>query len=297
MHLAPTAQSIQPTRLHKGGEYTETIKVFAKAIARCARAPASLIFFAHLAWCPAPAFAEDHGERPGAESTKENNGTDPTRVSRTVQFKYEYLALRDNFSSSTLRVLYTQPLGNGYSAVFKLPISRVNVLGNEGSGLGDVSIQLGKVFGLNRDGGNVVQAEVYFDTATRPELGAGNSILKATYIRAFFLQSGAIFAPSLVQSVSLQDGDERPKTNLSTLDFYYVPKMDDPRNLITYNPNVNYNWENGHRFASLAVTLGRNIGPSPFGGNHFILVKPLVMMGGDRPNKWGVELIYRVIGC
>lgn len=260
------------------------------------RTAAALTCLAHLALSPTQAFADEDPGHPGAAHRSENNGTDPTRVSRTVQVKYEYLALRDGFTSSTLRLLYTQPLGSGFSAVFKLPVTRVDVFGNDGAGLGDVSVQVGMVFGLPREGGNVVQAEVFFDTATRPELGAGNSVLKATYIRAFFLQSGAILAPSFVQSVSLLGGGDRPKVNLSTVDLYYVPKMADPRNLVTFDPNVNYNWQNGNRFASLAVTLGRNIGPSPFGGNQFVLVKPAILVGSDRPNKWGLELTYRVIG-
>lgn len=260
------------------------------------RTVAALTCLAHLALSTTQAFAEDDPAHPGTEHRPENNGTDPTRVSRTVQAKYEYLALRDGFTSQTLRLWYTQPLGSGFSAVFKLPVTRVDVFGNSGTGLGDVSIQVGKVFGLSREGGNVLQAEVFFDTATRPELGAGNSVLKATYIRAIFLQDGGILAPSFVQNVSLRGGDDRPKVNFTTVDLYYVPKMDDPRNLVTFDPNVNYNWENGNRFASLAVTLGRDIGPSPFGGNQFVLVKPAILVGSDRPNKWGLELTYRVIG-
>ena len=260
------------------------------------RTAAILTCLALAALSPPRVLADEDPAHPGAEHRADDNGTDPTRVSRTVNVKFEHLALRDGFTTNTLKLEYKHPLGPGLSAVFKLPVTQVDVLGNNGAGLGDVSIQVGKVFGLTRDGGNVVQAEVFFDTATRPELGAGNSVLKATYIRAFFLQSGAILAPSFVQSVSLLGGDDRPKVNFSTIDMYYVPKMDDPRNLVTFDPNVNYNWENGNRFASLAVTLGRNFGPSPFGGNQFVLVKPAILVGSDRPNKWGLELTYRVIG-
>jgi hypothetical protein len=250
----------------------------------------------HVSLVPIHAIAGEGPAHPVSAHSTPDNGTDPTRVSRTVQVRYEYLDLRDGFTSNTLRFLYTQPLGPGLSAVFKVPVTRVDVYGNNDVGLGDVSVQVGKVFGLSEDGGNVLQAEVFFDTATRPELGNGNSVLKATYIRAFFLQGGAILAPSLVHSVSLQGGNDRPKVNLTTFDFYYVPKMDDPRNLVTVDPNVTYNWQNGNRFASLAVTLGRSLGSSPFGGNHFVLVKPAILFGGDRPSKWGLELTYKVIG-
>jgi hypothetical protein len=45
------------------------------------------------------------------------------------------------------------------------------------------------------------------------------------------------------------------------------------------------------------VTLGRNIGPSPVGGNQFLLVKPAMLSGSDRPDEWGSELTCRIIGC
>lgn len=262
------------------------------------KVPAALLALALAlaALSPAQLLAAEDPAHPGAEHRPDDNGTDPTRVSRTVVLRYEHLDLNRGFNSDVLRFLYTHPLGEGLSAVFKLPVSRVDVLGNTRAGLGDVSVQLGKVFGLTKEGGNIVQAEMTFDTATRPELGGNQNVLKGTYIRAFFLKDGAIFAPALVHSVGLWGMGDAPRVNLTTTDFYYVPKMADPRNLVTFDPNINYNWYNHDLFASLAVTLGRNLGKSPFGGNHFILVKPAVVFGNDRPYRWGVELSYKVIG-
>lgn len=257
---------------------------------------AALVIAALAVLSPPQSLAAEDAKHPRAEHEPDDNGTDPTRVSRAVQVKFEHLALRNDGRSDILRFVYTQPLGDGFSASVKLPLAQVDTALVSGSGLGDVSVELGKVFGVTKEGGNVLKAELFFDTATRPELGNGNSLLKATYIRAFFLEHGDIFAPAWVQSVSLRSGADRPKINLSTVDLYYVPKMADPRNLVTFDPSLNYNWENGNYFAGLAVTLGRNFGPSPIGGNHFVLVKPAVLIGGNRPNNWGLELIYKVIG-
>lgn len=195
------------------------------------RAAALLTGLALAALSPTQVLADEDPAHPRAEHQADDNGTDPTRVSRSVQLKYEHIAYRQGFSSDTLRLWYTQPLGNGFSVGFKLPVTQVDLPNGNGSGLGDVSILAGKVFGLTKEGGHVLQAEVFFDTATRPELGAGNSVLKATYVRALFLENHDIFAPSFVQSVSLLSGADRPKINLTTVDFYYVPKMEDPRNL------------------------------------------------------------------
>jgi hypothetical protein len=258
--------------------------------------PTTLICLALAATCPTPLLAAEEPAHPGAEHRADDNGTDPTRVSRTVQLKYEYLALRDGFSSNALRLWYHQPFGEGMSVVFKLPVTQVDVLGNNGAGLGDVSVQVGKVFGLTKEGGHVVQGEMIFETATRPELGGNQTVFKGSYIRAFFLENGAIFAPSFLHNVGLWGMGNAPRVNLTTVDTYYVPKMADPRNLMTLDPNISYNWNNHDLFGSLAVTLGRNLGKSPFGGNHFVLVKPAAVFGNDRPNRWGLELTYKVIG-
>ena len=246
---------------------------------------------------PIPLLAAEDPAHPGAEHRPDDNGTDPTRVSRTMLLKYEYLKLRNDGRSDVLRAQYTHPVGDGMSLVLKLPVARVETERASGSGLGDVSVELGKVFGVDKKGGNVVKAELFFDTASRPELGNGNYALKASYIRAFFLENGGIFAPAWVQTFSLLNEEDRPKINLTTIDLYYVPKMADPKNLVTFDPSLNYNWENDIYFAGLAVTLGRNLGKSPFGGgNHFVLAKPAILIGGNRPNSWGVELIYKIIG-
>jgi hypothetical protein len=42
------------------------------------------------------------------------------------------------------------------------------------------------------------------------------------------------------------------------------------------------------------LTLGRSIGRA-FGGQQFVLVKPSFLIGGDRPNSWGLELTYRFL--
>lgn len=229
-----------------------------------------------------------------AHHETEDNGTDPTRVSRTAQIKFEHLALLDGYSSNTVKLWYTQPLGPGFSAVFKLPVTQVDVLGDKGYGLGDVAIQAGKVFGVSRTGGHVLQGELIFESATRPELGGNQSVFKGTYIRAFFLKRG-ILAPSFLHNVGLWGQGDKPRVNLTTVDLYFVPKLGNPRNLCTFDPNVSYNWHTQDLFASLAVTLGRNLGKA-FGGNQFLLLKPAILFGSDRPNKWGVELTYKVIG-
>lgn len=241
-----------------------------------------------LLFC-APAHAE--------EKAAADNGTDPTRFQTVALAKYEYLDLDGGFGSGVLRLIYSRPFGARHDYLWEVtvPITYVDVFGNNDHDLGDVGIKVQHVFGLSRSGAYVVKGELYFDTAARPELGTGQNVFKGTFIYAKFLKSKAIFAPAVVHSVSLWGDDARADVNSTTIDLYYVPKLKDPRNLITFDPSLNFDWENDKQFFGLAVTAGRVLGPA-FGGNAIVFVKPSIFAGGDRPSTWGIEVGYKVLG-
>lgn len=226
-----------------------------------------------------------------------DNGTDPSKLNTIAEAKYEYLDLQDGFSSGILRLSYTTPLDEAqrYALRVRVPVMYVDSLGDNSYDIGDASLEVSHVFGLTKQHAFVAKGELILDTAGRPELGTGQNVFKGTFIYAKFLQGGGIFAPALVQSNSLWGDDARSKVNISTFDFYYVPKLKDPRNLITYDPSLNFDWENDRQFAGLAITFGRVIGPQ-FGGNGIVFVKPSLFAGGDRLGSWGFEAGYKVIG-
>lgn len=147
-----------------------------------------------------------------------DNGTDPTKFSKLAEAKYEYLDLRNGFSSSTLRLSYTHPLGEkrDYSVRFRALATSVDVFGNENYGVGDVSVQLAHVFGLTKEHGFVAQGELFLDTAQRSELGSGKNAFKGTLIYARFLKDGSIFAPAFVQNNSFSGDRNRPDINVTT---------------------------------------------------------------------------------
>ena len=232
-----------------------------------------------------------------AESAAVDNGTDPTKVLSSFKVGYELINLNHGVDSGLLRFDYTQPLGKrqDYSLMYRLPVARIDAPGMRKTGLGDASLKLGHVFGLSRKGGYVAQGEMVFDTAASAALGTGQNVFKGSFIVARFLENGAIFAPALVQSQSLWGDKGRAKVRATTMDFYYVPKMADPRNLMTWDPSINIDWETRKEFLNLAVTFGRVIGPA-FGGNAIVTIKPSVFFGGEAPGSWGVEVAYKVIG-
>lgn len=232
-----------------------------------------------------------------AEEAKIDNGTNPTIFSNSFAATFEHLDLSPSGNSNSLKLNLSFPMGanSDWTIKFKVPVQSVDVLGNNGYALGDASITIGHVFGLTEKQGFAVLGEMIFDTADRPELGTGKNVFKGTFAYVKFLESGAIFAPTLVQSNSFSGDSNRAKVNMSTIDFYYVPQLANPKNLITFDPSINKDWESNKEFLGLAVTYGRVLGKA-FGGNAIATVKPSVSIGSDRPNTWGVELGYKVIG-
>jgi hypothetical protein len=101
-----------------------------------------------------------------------NNGTDPTKLQTVAEAKYEYLDLQNGFSSGTLRLSYTTPLDDAqsYALRVRVPVTYVDVLGNDGYDIGDASLEISHVFGLTKAHAFVAKGELIFDTAGRPEL-------------------------------------------------------------------------------------------------------------------------------
>ena len=229
--------------------------------------------------------------------SEENNGTDPTRPPKLIAVSYGYTELRNGFRQDLLKVLYQQPISTDGRTVAKveLPMVSTDVRGRSGFDLGDITLGLQRVAVVTPQYGLVYKAEMVLNTANHIEQGTGKNVLKATAIYAKFLPGGAIFAPAIVHSESLWGESGRAHVRLTTLDFYYVPKLGDPKTFVTFDPNVNFDWEGDKTYFGLAVTVGRSIGPA-FGGNGQVYVKPSILAGDDRPGNWGLEIGFKVLG-
>ena len=180
-----------------------------------------------------------------ARSAAAENGTDPTQLLTVAEAKHEYLDLNQGISSGTLRLTWTQPIdaARKWAVITRVLVTSIDAGGNDSFDIGDASLKISHVYGLTKTHAWVAQGELIFDTAARPELGTGKDVFKGTLIYARFLKNGAIFAPAWVQSNSVAGQERRDGVNITTFDFYYVPKMADPRNLITYDPALNFDWQ------------------------------------------------------
>lgn len=228
--------------------------------------------------------------------TEPNNGTDPTRLSSSAALVYEYNDIAPDFARQALRVDLTLPFGakSDYSVRLRVPVVSFDVAGDDDFDLGDVQVQLTHVFGLTRQRGLVARGELVLDTAQRSELGTGKHVFKGTFIHAHFLPHG-IFAPAVAHSIDVGGDDDRADVNSTIFDFYYVPKLADPRTFVTLDPALTLDWENDKEFASFAATLGRSVGPA-LAGVAQVFVKPSVFAGSDRPGDWALEVGLKVLG-
>lgn len=153
--------------------------------------------------------------------------------------------------------------------------------------MGDISIKYTNVLERNPEYGVVVSAELFLDMAARREPGSGKNVLKLTGIYARFLDGGNIFAPALVHSVAVWGDSSRSNVNVTTADFYYVPRLTNPKLYMTLDPNVSYDWESERTYGGLAVTLGYRLGPM-LGGRGQVFIKLQGLAGADRPVNWGI---------
>lgn len=228
-----------------------------------------------------------------AEETVDN-GTDPTKMRRMFWTSYESLDLKGEGSRGSFEMLYEQPLAGRTALRLTVPVVGFDGVPGVDStyALGDVSLRLTHIAAVTPKYGNVFQAEIYADSAERPELGYGNTALKLTFIHARFLSNGAIFAPSLGHTQNIGGSDQIRET---VLDLYYVPKLPDPAWYMTLDPALVANWEGDKYYGSLAVTVGRAVGHVGDGVAQ-VYLKPSAYIGSDRPAEWGVEAGFRVIG-
>jgi hypothetical protein len=233
-----------------------------------------------------------------AQDDEINNGTDPTKLSTTFQLRYESLELGDGFTNNTLYLRYTQPLGAAQrsSVELKLPVVSTNILDDADYGIGDFSLKFTRLSSLTPQYGVLLTLEAIFDTADAADHGSGSNVLRPGITYARFLPNGAIFAPTLQHAFTVGETDPgRTDVNLTVLDLYYVPKLNDPMNYMTIDPALTYDWEREQLSPTLAVTLGRVI-PMGLPGSASLFIKPSIGIGDDAAYDWGLEVGFKVVG-
>ncbi|QMW23032.1 hypothetical protein [Sandaracinobacteroides saxicola] len=232
-----------------------------------------------------------------APAKKANDGTDPTQLLTTAGISIEHFDFGGGFWRDQLNADLTIPFGSGdrQSLRVRTPFVATNVGRERGYGFGDVQVRYTSVLNVTRKAGWVFQGEMAFDTAAWPELGTGKNVAKLTLIYARFLPGGVIFAPAVVHSESLWGRTGRRGVSVTTVDFYVVPKLANPRFYMTIDPSLTQDWVNDKFYPAAAVTLGYKLGPA-MGGQLQAFVKPSVAAFGDRPFNWAMQAGVQLLG-
>lgn len=225
-----------------------------------------------------------------------NNGTNPTLLATSAGIQYKYTDFGSGLSNDLFEASFGVPFGQGKNKSLSVTVPYASGLIDDSFGLGDVSLTFTHVLDVNASRGYAYTAKLKFDTADRPDLGSGQTVLELSGFYAKFLRDGSIIAPALVQTIGLGDEDPgRSKINTTTFDFYYVPKLSTDKIFITFDPALIYDWEQDKGYASLTTTFGFPTGKA-FGGDSQIFIKPQILAGANRPADWSLQVGYKVIG-
>ncbi len=261
----------------------------------------SIVALAATALLTAPALAQNANvgalAQKRADGEEVNNGTNPTLLSTIAGVQYTYNDFANSSRSSGVWEAFAAiPFGSRKQFQFTLTAPYAGSALDSDFGLGDVSLKFTHVVDVNASNGIAYTAELFLDTADRPDLGNGQEVLELSAFYAKFFPGGTIVAPALVQTAGLGGtGSNGQKINRTTFDFYYVPKLANPKFYMTFDPNVTYDWETDKGFASLQVTLGMLTGKVA-GGDSQIFIKPGFYAGADRPLDFSIQVGFKVLG-
>ncbi|MFD0979975.1 hypothetical protein [Tropicimonas aquimaris] len=262
-----------------------------------------------------PSLAQDGSNLPEVQRDFEeiNNGTNPTLLTTQAGIQYQFNKINKDLDTGLLELFYTQPIGDGSKAI-RLTVpwsdSEFNSTPRLGDAalayaenpdigaelaLGDISLTFIDVFHLTERNGAAYTLEFFLDTAATDFAGYGQYAMETSIFYAWFLDNGSIFAPAWVQTFGLEGGnDDGESLNVTTVDFYYVPKLANPKYYLTFDPAVIHDWETDDTFGSLQVTAGMMTGRF-LGGDSQIFIKPGILYGGDAPADWSVQVGFKVL--
>jgi hypothetical protein len=183
-----------------------------------------------------------------------NDGTDPARPTNYATLSFERRGLPDNDGESSLFAEVNLPFGDGLStAMLRLPLVGVDSAGN-GLGPGDIALKLSRVLPTDANGAIILGGKIEFDTASRPERGAGQSVAAASMIIERVLPGGTIIAPTVTHSLGISGRAAR--VNISRFNLYVVPALAIDALYLTIDPAFTRDWGEEASYGEFVATLG-----------------------------------------
>ena len=139
----------------------------------------SIVAVAAIILLTAPAWAQDGNvgtlAQKRADGEELNNGTNPTILSTIAGIQYTYNEFANSSRSSSLwEALAAIPFGPKKQFQLTLTTPYADSALDSDFGLGDISLKFTHVVDVNASRGIAYTAELFLDTADRPDLGTCN---------------------------------------------------------------------------------------------------------------------------
>ena len=257
---------------------------------------------------------EDDLAKSQATNKKDKTGTNPINFQRDVRIYNEYLWLNTagdgNQNLTTFE--FRTPFANGkWQFRTRIPYSwKAADTDNDGkddiddSGLGDINFRLMTIPYFKGANAFAVALEVFLDTASEDNLGAGTtSLAPVIFFGRFFRggfgpwQKGGLFAPGLQYKFSVDEDDGRADTEQAIIDINFLLQAEDGQSWLFAEPQIVFDLENHAEFAIIDIEFGWMMTKwfANMTGQSFYL-RPTFTVGTDRLADYGIEVGYKYIG-
>jgi hypothetical protein len=172
------------------------------------------------------------------------------------------------------------------------------------SGLGDINFRLLTVPYFKGANAIAIALEVFLNTASEDNLGAGTTSLAPVIFYGRFFRGGfgpwkkgGLFAPGLQYKFSVDEDDGRADTEQAIIDINFLLQAKDGQSWLFAEPQIVFDLENNTEFAIIDIEFGWMMTKwfENMAGQSFYL-RPTFTVGTDRFTDYGIEVGYKFIG-
>ena len=238
---------------------------------------------------------------------KDKTGTNPVNFQRDLRLynEYSWLNTAGDGNQNLTTLEFRTPFLDGkwqwrVRARFNSITADLNDDGSDDvdeSGVGDTDMRFLTVPILNmaKRQAFAFGLELFLDTASEDELGAGTTSLGPQVFYVKFLPRG-LFAPGLQYKFSVDEDTGRSETDQVLIDLNYLLMAKDKQSWFFTDPLIVIDNENNTEFAIVDFEFGWMMSKWTDLKGHSFYIRPSVGVGSDRPTDGSVEIGYKIVG-
>jgi hypothetical protein len=242
------------------------------------------------------------------EQTHDKTGTNPVNFMREIRLynDYSWLNTEGDGSQNLTTVEYRTPFAGGkWQWRFRTRYNSIEADFNDDgiddvdeSGMGDTDMRFLTILSVDTEKRQAWAGglELFFDTASKDELGAGNTAVGPQIFYVKFLPTG-LFAPGLQWKVSVDEEDGRAETDQVLIDLNYLRMAGDGQSWFFTDPQIVIDNENDEEFGIVDFEFGWMMSKwKPDLKGHSFYIRPSIGVGSDRPTDGSIEIGYKIVG-